>query len=426
MVSARRPLFEGTPPAPADLVADYQQARRATEWLCAPLAIEDYVVQAMPNVSPAKWHLAHVTWFFETFLLQPNLAHYRRFNPDYAFLFNSYYNDAGPQFTRANRGLLSRPTVEDVYKYRGVVYQAMLSLFEAMTHEELETLGSVATLGLNHEQQHQELLLTDIKYNLSINPLRPAYHDRALSSAAATPPLRWVRFEEGLQTIGHGGAGFAFDNEWPRHQTYIVPFYLASRPVTNEELMDAEGYQRSELWLSEGWKAVQAGEWCAPLYWERIHDQWWYYTLSGMQPVDKHAPVTHVSYYEADAYARWRGKRLPTEQEWEYAAAPVVMQGNLQESGAYQPLHSPDPGSGLTQMIGDVWEWTQSPYTAYPGFRPWEGAIGEYNGKFMVNQMILRGGSCVTPASHIRATYRNFFPPDARWQFSGIRLASDA
>jgi ergothioneine biosynthesis protein EgtB len=407
-------------------MARYGDVRRLTERLCWPLPVEDHVVQAMPDVSPTKWHLAHVSWFFETFLLRPHLSAYEPLNPSYEFLFNSYYNAVGPQFARPERGHLSRPTVAEVYAYRAHVDKGMAALLES---SRATVLVPLVELGLNHEQQHQELILTDIKYNLAVNPLRPAYHTVAPPRGAATPVLEWLHDSGGLQPVGHDGTGFAFDNEWPRHTTYLRPFRIALRPVTNGEylaFMDAGGYRTWSHWLSEGWRTVQERGWQAPLYWERIDGEWWTQTLSGRERLDPHAPVTHVSYYEADAYAQWRGARLPTEQEWEHVAARQPVRGNLQEAGVYHPISAPAGADGPAQMFGDVWEWTQSPYAPYPGYRPAPGAVGEYNGKFMVSQMVLRGGSCVTPSSHIRATYRNFFPPDARWQFSGIRLAEDA
>ena len=429
MIQAAAPLFSGIPSDPGALVAKYQTTRRVTEDICAPLAIEDYVLQNMPDASPAKWHLGHVSWFFETFLLKPYLLEYESPDPRYAYLFNSYYNGAGPQFTRAERGNLSRPTVASTYEYRAHVDRSMLTLVEASAPDELNFRASLVELGLNHEQQHQELLVTDIKYNLSVNPLRPAYHAREIPTGDASVPMRWVDFVGGLVWIGHDRTGFAFDNEWPRHQTYSRPYRLASRPVTNGEYLEFiqdGGYDRPDLWLSEGWKVRQDRGWKAPLYWEKADGDWWSQTLSGMQPLHCHGPVVHVSYYEADAYARWRGLRLPTEQEWEHAAETEPIRGNFLESGIFHPVPASEDGPSLHQVYGDVWEWTQSPYSPYPGFRPLEGALGEYNGKFIVNQMVLRGGSCATPQSHIRPTYRNFFPPDARWQFSGIRLADDA
>ena len=409
-------------------LARYREVRRTTERLCRPLAIEDQVLQAMPDVSPTKWHLAHVSWFFETFLLAPHLAGYEPIDPTYAFLFNSYYNGVGPQFSRPARGHLSRPTVAEVLAYRAWVDRGMERLLARMDTGPAGALASLVELGLNHEQQHQELILTDIKYNLAVNPLHPVYHAVDLPRGAATAPIEWRELRGGLVPIGYDGAAFAFDNEGPRHTVYLHPFRLAGRPTTNGEYLefiDAGGYRTPESWLSEGWRVVQERGWQAPLYWERHGEAWWTQTLSGFVPVDLHAPVTHVSYYEADAYARWRGRRLPTEPEWEHAAADAPVRGHLQERGIFHPLPvaTDEP---LAQLFGDVWEWTQSAYAPYPGYRAVPGAIGEYNGKFMVSQLVLRGGSCVTPASHIRASYRNFFPPDARWQFSGIRLAEDA
>jgi ergothioneine biosynthesis protein EgtB len=382
----------------------------------------------MPDVSPTKWHLAHVSWFFETFLLTPHLPGYEPIDRAYAYLFNSYYNGVGPQFSRPARGHLSRPTVADVFAYRAWVDRGMARLLTRMDAEPASALAPLVELGLNHEQQHQELILTDIKYNLAVNPLHPAYHAVDLPRGTATTSLDWCELRGGLVPIGYDGAGFAFDNEGPRHTVYLRPFRLASRLTTNGEyltFMDAGGYRTPESWLSEGWRVVQERGWQAPLYWERHGDSWWTQTLSGFVPVDLHAPVTHVSYYEADAYARWCGRRLPTEPEWEHAATDAPAQGHLQERGIFHPLPV-TANEPLAQLFGDVWEWTQSAYAPYPGYRAVPGAIGEYNGKFMVSQLVLRGGSCVTPASHIRASYRNFFPPDARWQFSGIRLAEDA
>src|SRR5689334_3964390 len=425
-----RNLF-ASPPLTVDreaLIAGFMQVRGMTERLCEPLAIDDFMLQAMPDVSPTKWHLAHVSWFFETFLLKRRLPGYRPLNEEYEYLFNSYYNTVGPQYFRPDRGLLSRPTIAEVFAYRSHVDEAVRTLVGVAGEDDLADIDTVVVLGLNHEQQHQELIVTDIKYNLSVNPLRPAYHHVLPPRGAAAPALRWLEFEGGLISIGHDAAGFAFDNEWPRHRTFLQPYRLGSRLVTNGEYMEfiaAGGYQDWRFWLSEGWKNVQAHRWNSPLYWERRDGTWWSQTLAGLQKVDEHGPVSHVSYYEADAYARWAGLRLPTEEEWEHAAQFHRHRGCLLESGIYHPLPAPGQETGLEQMIGDLWEWTRSPYAPYPGFRPFQGDLGEYNGKFMVNQMVLRGGSCATPASHVRITYRNFFPPDARWQFSGIRLAED-
>ena len=404
------------------LLAHYAGVRRATERLCEPLATEDYVVQAMPDASPAKWHLAHVSWFFETFVLRPTLPRYRPLDERYTVLFNSYYNGVGPQFSRPARGHLSRPTVDEVYAYRAHVDKAMLTLLE---HEPARVDGAVVELGLNHEQQHQELLVTDVKYNLWVNPLRPAYGTAATVGTRATvPTLERVAFAGGMVEVGADGEAFCFDNERPRHRVLLLPYDLGSRLVTNREYCDFiadGGYERPELWLSEGWRTVQERGWRAPLYWERVDGGWSSYTLGGMTPVAAEAPVAHVSYYEADAYARWCAVRLPTEQEWEHAAGAETAAGTLLDDTPREP--APAAGPGLAQMTGDLWEWTASAYLPYPGFRPLDGALGEYNGKFMVNQMVLRGGSCATPRSHIRRSYRNFFPPDARWQFSGMRLA---
>jgi ergothioneine biosynthesis protein EgtB len=409
---------------PTLLLKSYRDVRATTEALCRPLAVEDYVLQAMPDVSPTRWHLAHVSWFFETFLLEPSLPGYRAFDARYRVLFNSYYNTVGPQFSRPDRGHLSRPTVAEVYAYRARVDEAMTRLLEALDDD---GVAALVELGLHHEQQHQELILTDIKFNLGVNPLRPPVHDARIPVGAATAPLEWVDHEGGIAWIGHDGGGFSFDNEGPRHRHWLEPYRLASRLVTTAEFLafiEAGGYRDWRWWTSEGWRLVQERGWQAPLYWERAEGAWQVYTLSGLVPLDPHAPVAHVSWFEADAYARWRGGRLPTEAEWEHAAAEIPVTGNFQESGIHHPVPAPAAGGGLQQLFGDAWEWTASAYAPYPGYRPLDGAASEYNGKFMVNQMVLRGGSCATPGAHVRPSYRNFFPPDARWQFSGIRLAS--
>lgn len=418
------------PAAREPLHAGYAAVREQTERLCEPLATEDYVVQSMDDVSPTKWHLAHTSWFFETFLLRPHLAGYRELNPDYAFLFNSYYTQAGERHCRAQRGYLSRPTVAEVFAYRRHVDAAMAELLERSAND--ATVAGLLALGLNHEQQHQELMLTDIKHVFSVNPLRPAYRPQAPRPASALPELAWERFDGGLHEIGHAGAGFSYDNETPRHRVFVEPFRLASRLATNGEylaFMEDGGYERPELWLSMGWAAVQEHDWSEPFYWERRGGEWWMFTLSGMRRVASDEPVCHLSYFEADAFARWRGARLPTEAEWEIAAASSgssAERGNLVEDGALHPLPAQQGDGSMQQMFGDLWEWTQSQYSPYPGYRPAAGAIGEYNGKFMCNQFVLRGGSCATPRTHIRATYRNFFPPEATWQFTGVRLADDA
>ncbi len=403
----------------------YSAIRQLSETLCSPLEIEDYGIQSMADVSPPKWHLAHTTWFFETFLLCPFLKNYDVFHPKYSYLFNSYYEAVGSRHPRAQRGLLSRPTVAEVYQYRAYVDEAMRSLFSSVALS--PEISALITLGLHHEQQHQELLLTDIKHIFATNPLRPAYRSAASKIALAppTPALHFVEFSGGLQTIGHQQSGFAFDNESPAHRVYLQDFALASRLVTNGEYLEfieASGYEKPEYWLSEGWVTVQTQQWNAPLYWEQIDGQWWEMTLMGMQPLNLAQPVCHVSLFEADAFANWCDRRLPTEAEWEIAAVRMPVAGNLLECDRLHP--QPVTGSQpIEQIYGDVWEWTQSAYHPYPGFRPAAGAVGEYNGKFMCNQTVLRGGSCAPPPGHIRASYRNFFPAGTRWQFSGIRLA---
>lgn len=408
--------------------ARYDQVRAASEGLCRPLATEDYVVQSMPDVSPPKWHLAHTSWFFETFLLTPFLPGYQPFHERYGFLFNSYYEAVGARHPRAQRGLLSRPTVEEIYGYRGHVDGAMRRLIEETREAAWGDIEPLLTLGFHHEQQHQELLVTDVKHILGTNPLRPAYRTRPSDQGSPAPGLKWLSCAGGLREIGHTGSEFAFDNETPRHPVYVQDYRLASRLVTCGEyleFMDAGGYRRPEFWLSDGWRAVQEHGWEAPLYWEQTDDRWSSMTLAGMRPVVEAEPVCHVSFYEAAAYAQWAGARLPCEAEWESAASEKI-EGNFVESCRLHPASAREDGPFPAQMYGDVWEWTASPYSPYPGFRPAPGAVGEYNGKFMCNQMVLRGGSCATPQSHVRATYRNFFPPEARWQFTGIRLAADA
>ena len=414
----------------ADFAEQYQHVRRFTEHLCEPLVTEDYVIQSMPDVSPTKWHIAHVTWFWETFLLFPALPGYQSLHPQYAYLFNSYYNTLGQRHCRPKRGLISRPTVKETYAYRRYVDEHVLDLLEKLDEGRLTEFTPIMTLGLHHEQQHQELMLTDIKHVFSCNPLSPAYVERAPTSPASVPSLEWVSFPEGLHWIGHAGEGFAFDNEGPRHRQFVQSFQLASRLVTNGDylaFMEDGGYDNPLLWLSEGWATVQQEEWQAPLYWEKRDGQWWMMTLSGLREVDPAEPVCHVSYFEADAYARWADARLPTEAEWEVAAHDVPVEGHFVESGLYHPapLNASTTGGKLAQMYGDVWQWTQSSYAPYPNFKPGPGAVGEYNGKFMCNQYVLRGGSCATSRSHTRSTYRNFFPANAQWQFMGIRLAKE-
>lgn len=415
------------------LAALYQEVRQVTVSLCAPLAIEDYVVQSMPDASPSKWHLAHTSWFFETFVLKPALGDEPVVSPRYAYLFNSYYNAAGERIARPERGLLSRPTVAEIYRYREIIDDRMRSFLRAAGEDPLASFAATTVLGLNHEQQHQELILTDLKHAFGRNPLRPAYREWGAIAGGPPAPMRWLSYAAGLRSIGHGGAGFAFDNESPRHRVFVEAFRLANRLVTNGEFLafiDDGGYRRPEFWLSDGWNDRNLHGWTAPLYWEEEASggRWRVMTLAGLRDLDENEPVCHVSFYEADAFARWAGARLPTEAEWEVAAEGAIIRGNLLENEWFHPapLDSSVDESIPAQLFGDVWEWTCSPYTPYPGFRPAAGALGEYNGKFMCNQMVLRGGSCATPRSHIRSTYRNFFPPEARWQFTGIRLAQDA
>jgi ergothioneine biosynthesis protein EgtB len=401
------------------LEARYRAVRALSERLCAPLQPEDFVVQSMPDASPTKWHLAHTSWFFETFVLEPNVRGYQLFHPQFRVLFNSYYEAVGPRHTRAERGLLTRPTVSEVMDYRRRVDDAMLALLRD-DEETWRALADRIELGLQHEQQHQELLLTDLQHAFSMNPLKPLYVERGTQLAPAPEPQRYATFAGGLQSIGDAGAGFAFDNEGPRHRVFVEPYELATQLVTAGEyceFIQDGGYRRPELWLSDGWAAVQSQGWQAPLYWEaRAGGAYSRYSLHGEVPVATHEPVCHISFYEADAYARWAQQRLPSEAEWELAYADQPVHGQFVEEHNFVPRCT---GSGF----GSAWVWTSSPYVAYPGFRPEAGAIGEYNGKFMCNQLVLRGGSCFSPQRHLRATYRNFFAPSARWQVTGIRLA---
>jgi ergothioneine biosynthesis protein EgtB len=427
------------PLGPADrasLLDRFEEIRGCTESLCKPLATEDYVIQSMPDASPAKWHLAHTSWFFETFVLAAHLPGYRPFHPQFRALFNSYYEAVGPRWPRPERGVLSRPTVAEVYRYRAYVDRWMTELLATPGELPSEVFDGIL-LGLNHEQQHQELILTDLKHALSCNPLLPTYRESAPPAVGnqgnrkrnEAPAAQWSDFSEGVHWIGHESSTFAFDNEAPRHRVFLDAFCLAHCLVTNREYLsfvDDGGYERPAFWLADGWSVRQAQQWTAPLYWQKVGDAWQTYTLAGLLPLEPEEPVCHVSFYEADAFARWAGARLPTEAEWERAAQEQPLAGHFLESGRLQPSAQPagDDRGPLRQMFGDVWQWTASPYCGYPGYQPVEGALGEYNGKFMCNQQTLRGASCVTPRSHARRTYRNFFPPQARWQFSGIRLAT--
>jgi len=397
----------------------YSTVRQLTERLCQPLMIEDYQLQSMPDCSPPKWHIAHTTWFFETFVLAEHEPNFVPHHPLFRRLFNSYYEAVGERWPRPARGLLSRPTVDDILSYRRAVDERMLSLIEQQT----EAIGPLVELGLNHEQQHQELLLTDLKHAFALNPLCPVYcSTQEAKREMKALPLTWLEFPAGIQSIGSGGDGFAFDNELPRHRVFIEGFQIASRPATVGEYLgfiEDGGYERSELWLSDGYRTQQENGWKSPHYWEKSGNLWSIFTLHGRRPLDHAEPVCHLSYYEADAFARWAGARLPTEAEWEVATEGREVSGHFLDSDRYHPE------AGNDSFYGDIWQWTASSYSAYPGYRSPAGALGEYNGKFMCNQFVLRGGSCVTPAGHIRPSYRNFFPPDARWQFSGLRLARD-
>ncbi|MCF7797498.1 MAG: ergothioneine biosynthesis protein EgtB [Lentisphaeria bacterium] len=421
-----------------DLSQSYATIRQLTEKLCRPLALEDYLPQPIQDVSPPKWHLAHTTWFFETFILKKYLCAYQDYNPQFNYLFNSYYQSMGTPFNRPQRGDLSRPTVAEVYQYRAAVDDQILNLLKTAAVKTNPDLKALLILGLHHEQQHQELLITDIKYILAQNPVMPAYSPRGSKISGREKqqviPLNFRTIEGGLKEIGWPrDSGFCFDNEMPRHQVHLAPFRLANRPVTNGEYLAFirdGGYSDFRHWLSDGWDWVQANAIQAPLYWQEREGEWFERTLSGDGPVDLHRPVAHVSYYEAEAYASWAGKRLPTEQEWESAAVVASgvenVAGSLLEDREFHPAAPINAtANGFYQLTGDVWEWTNSAYLPYPGYRHSADALGEYNGKFMSGQMVLRGGSCATPQNHIRLTYRNFFHPEKRWQFTGIRLADN-
>lgn len=404
------------------------ETRALSVKLAAPLSAEDMVAQAMDDASPTKWHLAHTTWFFETFVLAPRLPGYALFDEAFAYCFNSYYEQIGPRQPRPKRGVLTRPSLERIRAYRDHV-DAALEAFFALGFDENDAAASELEIGINHEQQHQELMLTDILALFAANPLRPCYRPAPAQKIEAAKPGWMIQYAGGIERIGHAGQGFAWDNESPAHETLIYPFALADRLVTNGQFLEFVldgGYRTATLWLSDGWALANQEGWRAPLYWELCDGGWRSMTLHGLTPLDLAAPVAHLSYYEADAFARWAGKRLPTEFEWEVAARRASFAANDLSSGALRPLPAPSGAADAPrQMFGDVWEWTRSAYSPYPGYRPPQGALGEYNGKFMVGQHVLRGGSCVTPKGHARATYRNFFYPHQRWQFMGLRLAED-
>ncbi len=415
--------------ARTQMLLRFEHVRSLSIRLVEPLSPEDMGAQSMPDASPAKWHLAHTTWFFETFILERFDPLHRPINAAFRSLFNSYYNTVGEQFPRPLRGVLTRPGVADVMTYRRETDLRIRTLLGEADADDLVELLEIMEIGLQHEQQHQELLLTDVKHLLSCNPLRPAYESRGHDDSAPAAPLRFIEHEAGIVEIGHAGDTFAFDNESSRHRVFLEAFALADRLLTNETVIafiEDRGYERSELWLDEGWSTAQRERWKMPLYWRREDGVWLEYTLTGERPVDPHEPATHLSLFEADAIARWMGCRLPTEFEWERACANLPIRGNFVEDGLLHPITaSDDPDTSIRQAFGDCWEWTASQYRPYPGYRPPAGALGEYNGKFMCNQFVLRGGSCATSRSHIRATYRNFFHPSARWQFAGVRLARD-
>jgi len=406
------------------LLHEFRCVREASELICKPLEIEDYGIQTMPDVSPPKWHLAHISWFFETFILKVFATNYKIFHPMYEHLFNSYYEQIGSFHPRPERGLLARPTVKEIYAYRHFIDQQMADLLIQEDHSDHAEILRRTEIGLHHEQQHQELLLTDIKHIFAYNPLKPAYTNSELPTKNAAPELYWHEQPAGIYQTGNDGDGFSFDNESPSHKVYLEPYRIASRLTTNEEFlafMSAGGYQNPACWLSDGWKIVQTQQWHHPLYWYQVDQSWYEMTLAGPRELDLQAPVSHISFYEANAYANWQQKRLPTEMEWEVVARELTIQGNFRDQGYLQPVAT--ECTGLAQFYGDVWEWTQSSYSPYPGYRAVDGALGEYNGKFMSSQFVLRGGSCFTPQDHIRASYRNFFYPGDRWQCTGIRLA---
>jgi ergothioneine biosynthesis protein EgtB len=408
----------------AGLLQRFQQVRADSEKFCEPLTVEDYGLQAIPATSPPKWHLAHSSWFYETFVLKGHLPEYRPFDPGFEVLFNSYYNGIGAQHPRGERGLLSRPGLDRVLAYRNHVTDAVTVLLQDEAHPERDSIAELVELGTHHEQQHQELFFTDIKYSFSRNPLLPTYREISAEAAAAIRPQGWIEHSGGEVPVGHSGEEFCFDNEMPSHHVLLHPFSLADRLICNEEYLAFiadGGYLRPELWLADGWNELNEQGWRAPLYWIERDGEWFEYSLHGVQPLDPAVPVSHVSAYEADAYARWAGSRLASEFEWEAVAAGQELSGQFVEAGRFHPRPVTDADD--TQLYGSLWQWTSSAYGPYPGYHPPAGAVGEYNGKFMANQLVLRGGSCVSCQSQVRASYRNFFYPPDRWQFTGIRLA---
>ncbi|MDO8550222.1 MAG: ergothioneine biosynthesis protein EgtB [Ignavibacteria bacterium] len=410
------------------LINRFIEVRKLSLKLVSSLEVEDFVIQSMQDVSPTKWHLAHTTWFFEAFILHKAVPNYESIHPLYSYLFNSYYVQMGERWTRNQRGWLSRPTVKEIYQYRNHVDNSMIEFLINCSEDELKKYVSVVEIGLNHEQQHQELILTDIKHVLSINPLHPVYYKKIEEYKTGINQINWVEFAGGITEIGNEGKEFCYDNETPKHKTYIQPFAIADRLITNGEYLEfieSGGYEETTLWLSDGWALVEAEKWKALLYWEKKDGEWFYFTLNGFRRINPDEPVCHVSYYEAEAFAEWKGARLPTEAEWELAADNLKYEGNFVDDENFHPVPLSSSDNKLKQMYGDVWEWTGSAYLPYPGFKPLPGALGEYNGKFMSGQMVLKGGSCATSKSHIRKTYRNFFPPQSRWQFMGIRLAKN-
>jgi ergothioneine biosynthesis protein EgtB len=431
--NAAQRIFERTDAEqdPRDVLLRFRSIREATEAFCQPLAIEDHIPQSMTNASPMKWHLAHTTWFWERFVLTEFEPDFAWRDPAFDHLFNSYYRRVSDPFPRPRRGLITRPTVAEVIAYRADVNQRMERILERTDEKRWDALRPLVVLGLHHEQQHQELMATDLKHLFSKNPTHPAYHELPPAAGEAKPgEVHWIAWDGGVCPIGYNGGGFCFDNETPRHEQIVAPFEIADRPITNAEyiaFMEDGGYERVELWLDLGWSRILNDGWSHPLYWSRQDGQWMQHTLHGFVPVDPEEPAVHLSYFEVDAFARWAGARLPSEAEWETAAAEAPMEGNFADTGRYHPSPAgPGDGKTLRQMFGDLWEWTSSSYGPYPGYRPLPGNVGEYNGKFMCNQYVLRGGSCATPLGHVRLTYRNFFQPESRWQFTGVRLARSA